>query len=699
MTQQPDFPNLPDFLRELLSFPLQFATALPFGEEDKRAMPWLANAIRFYQATKLLGQGGRAIALKGFVLNSDGEPLPNFEIVIKLPNLDILTFPVRDIKKYLLRLQDEGSREWLLTRERLRSCKYANPIFDFNVFQRAFSDELLPIPITVQRFLHNATPLDQYLLKTGQRAQPYTSQQGVPVDNWNGMSNHSKWIKLATALAIGLADIHERRVVHGDIWPPNVFLRDLPPDENIEPVFIDFGEAFPFEPKGEPRDQQRDHAYRAPERKNAESIVTSRADVYSFGKLLLHLATGEELILSTNIRGHERREFIKDRFRKRNPHLASDNPFIVDIICNCISVDPVDRPSMNEVVKALKTYVDIANYPPVRTAQRITEVIDTSCAELQKLVRDQHGKLHPFFEDLIAQQLGDIKRLIVSAVSDVVSLRDTREHLILVLVGLFLRLGRGDRFISLTSPRMWQGSALGLNGRYFTATQLAASRGASVQRIFVISVEELGREWVMAFAEKLKNIKEPSAIEYASKLSETLASQANSITGGATYVPEPLRCNSRERLQLVVQSYDDASRELSKKLFSTKMYHSFEDEVGIYVGLLVVDSLASVRELKALHPVSVFQYSNNDPSNRHLLMMTDCLARSSLSSSSPGNPDIDYLEAKPVLRGVMLYKSVLGIPEDKIRHLERLFRLSINFGHWADKLLECIVNTNSEFNK
>jgi len=84
-------------------------------------------------------------------------------------------------------------------------------------------------------------------------------------------------------------------------------LRRLHP---IEPVFIDFGEAFPFEPQGEPRDQ-RDHAYRAPERRNAEHIVTNRADVYSYGKLLLHLATGEEPILPGEVKGHERRENIR----------------------------------------------------------------------------------------------------------------------------------------------------------------------------------------------------------------------------------------------------------------------------------------------------------------------------------------------------------------------------------------------------
>ena len=146
-----------------------------------------------------------------------------------------MKYPVRDIKKYLLRLQDEGSREWQLTRERLRDCKFANAIFDFTVFQRSHLNELLPIPVTVQRFLHDAIPLDEYLLRTRQRAKPYVSKRGKPVDNWNGMSDPSKWLQVATALAIGLADVHERRVVHGDIWPPNVFIRQLQ-DDAIERV-------------------------------------------------------------------------------------------------------------------------------------------------------------------------------------------------------------------------------------------------------------------------------------------------------------------------------------------------------------------------------------------------------------------------------------------------------------------------------
>ncbi|WP_010583972.1 hypothetical protein [Schlesneria paludicola] len=128
-----------------------------------------------------------------------------------------------------------------------------------------------------------------------------------------------------------------------------------------------------------------------------------------------------------------------------------------------------------------------------------------------------------------------------------------------------------------------------------------------------------------------------------------------------------------------------------------RKYATFEQETGIYAGRCIVGTLAEVRELKASHPVAVFRYTETEASNRHLLMMTDCLARSPFGfSSSHDDSDIEFLRAKPVLRGVMVFKSVLGVPEDRIRNLEQLFRLSINFGHWSEKLLECIAKISPD---
>jgi len=52
----------------------------------------------------------------------------------------------------------------------------------------------LQVPLTAQLYLDNAQPLDAYLLKIGQRQEPYMSQQGKPVDNWTGMTGVRQWI-------------------------------------------------------------------------------------------------------------------------------------------------------------------------------------------------------------------------------------------------------------------------------------------------------------------------------------------------------------------------------------------------------------------------------------------------------------------------------------------------------------------------
>ena len=291
------------FLDLDIPMPFRFIAGLPFSDDDRRAMPWLADETRYYGIERELGKGGRSTAYKGFVADKEGNRVNDAEIVLKVPNLNTELFAASQIEEYLTRQSKEVGREWQLTRRRLDGCEYANPIFDFDVIRIIYLGELFSLPVTAQMFLHNATSLDDYLLKIRMRTEPYKSQKwkGITVDNWRGMPDPEKWIELARGLATGLADIHERRVVHGDIWPPNIFIR-VDGDGKPLPIFIDFGEAFPIEPKGDPR-EQRDHAYRAPERSDAQSVVSELADVYSFGKLLLHLAIGEEPILVIQIQG------------------------------------------------------------------------------------------------------------------------------------------------------------------------------------------------------------------------------------------------------------------------------------------------------------------------------------------------------------------------------------------------------------
>src|SRR5437660_157079 len=65
---------------------------------------------------------------------------------------------------------------------------------------------------------------------------------GVWLENYRkengGPLSAQDFFLMARKLTEALSEIHQAVVVHGDIWPPNIVIR-----EKTEPVFIDFGQS------------------------------------------------------------------------------------------------------------------------------------------------------------------------------------------------------------------------------------------------------------------------------------------------------------------------------------------------------------------------------------------------------------------------------------------------------------------------
>jgi Protein kinase domain len=692
------------FLGQDVPLPLRFASRLPFSDEDRRDFPWLGSDIRYYGISRELGKGGRAVAYLGYVCDPKGHRLDNTpDIVLKFPNIDTGAYDSDQIYSYLGRLRDEGGREWQLTRRRLRGCEFANPLLDFsNVQDMDYLGQLMPLPVTAQQFLKDPLALDGYLVDIKERKLPYKGKKGIPVDNWNGISDPRNWIRLARGIATGLADIHLRRVVHGDIWPPNIFIKKPVGDSDPQPVFIDFGESFPIEPGGDARNQ-RDHAYRAPERRTAESMVSEQADVYSFGKLLLHLATGEEPILSNQYTGHERRAVVREKFSQRNNALLVDSPFIIDLICKCIALDPVDRPKMVDVVRSLNSYVDRDRTSAAAsrtTIQQLDDLRGTWNAVVDEL-HQAGSKVSPYLEEMIIQKIDELGWMIRGLTKEVVDLSDTRENIILALINLFEKLQTDDRFLSITSPHLWQGGALGLDGRYFTATALAGGRNASIERGMVFSVQEVGYDWALALSKNLKSIgnrldseNTAAALSLRDAISrEAALFKSERDRGEASEFSEPVMNAARKRLTLVVQSYVEAGKGICKGMFHKGPYKPGSGRLGLYVGLIPTATVGSLRAIKASHPVSIFYFSHAPTPDQYMLMMTDCAGRNSLdgyNELSPLGADISFQLHRPELRGVRVFKSVLGKPEDRIKRLEQRLLQSHSIGDWASSLHEAM---------
>jgi hypothetical protein len=366
----------------------------------------------------------------------------------------------------------------------------------------------------------------------------------------------------------------------------------------------------------------------------------------------------------------------------------------MDLICNCITVDPVDRPSMEEVIRALDSYVDfrqkeliaIGGFPEKINALKVG----------WKAVEDRAAKkgqcVDPFLETLLRERLDEIEWMINILGNEVVILRDTRERLIVSMVRLFLRMEKGDRFLSVTSPGVWQGSALGPDGRYFTASTLATCKGALVQRVFVISIQELGIPWAQALVSKLETVKDKRASHLRNMIDAAVCQYSAALQNGDAHeMSREFRSEAQRRFSLVMRSYKEASDELCKNRFQTKEFENPMSGTGVYVGLLVEGTLRSVRTIKATHPVSVFYYGKEELKNQYLLLMTDMHGRNSPGVSPLAVPsEIALAETKPELKGITVFKSVLGIPEDRIKNLEIVFRQSVNAGCWIERLVSAL---------
>lgn len=140
-------------------------------------------------------------------------------------------------------------------------------------------------------------------------------------------------LRFARQLCRGLSHLHSRGIVHRDLSPQNVWL-----DERNVAHLGDFDSAVPFGYSGESRPLTT-NSFAAPEEFDG-SILDNRSDLFSFGRLLYVLATGE-------IRSGDPLEIYA--IRKDLPSL------FVDLVSWLLRESPEDRPNdADEVLEMLE---------------------------------------------------------------------------------------------------------------------------------------------------------------------------------------------------------------------------------------------------------------------------------------------------------------------------------------------------------
>jgi len=144
-------------------------------------------------------------------------------------------------------------------------------------------------------------------------------------------------LKIAVEAAEALAKLHEANIVHGDIKPQNILLRQN------HPILSDFGAARLFKAIGEALVvTQYTPAYSAPE--TLQGMASDKSDVYSFGTVLIELLA----------------EVLPVQYSSNLPSTAIDKikslksgVQLLELLSRTRRTKPEERPSSRELYESL----------------------------------------------------------------------------------------------------------------------------------------------------------------------------------------------------------------------------------------------------------------------------------------------------------------------------------------------------------
>lgn len=283
----------------------------------------LASATKNFRRECLIGEGGFGSIYKGKI-DSTGQ-------VVAIKKLDPSG--------------NQGSKEFLVEVLMLSLLHHPNLVdlvgFCAEGEQRLLVYELLPLG-SLEYHLHDLPPDMQ------------------PLD-WNTR------MKIAAGIAEGLDYLHNQAdppVIHRDLKSSNILL-----GEGFHPKLSDFGLA----KFGPPRDKSHvstrvmgTQGYCAPEYYDTGKLTT-KSDIYCFGIVLLEIITGRRAVDTTEELGKQTllewaRPLLKDRKNLRQladqklQDQFSDSVLrrAIDIALMCLQDNPQSRPSMQDLVSAMK---------------------------------------------------------------------------------------------------------------------------------------------------------------------------------------------------------------------------------------------------------------------------------------------------------------------------------------------------------
>ncbi|KAL5549937.1 hypothetical protein UlMin_000113 [Ulmus minor] len=300
----------------------------------------LKTATRNFRPDSVLGEGGFGSVFKGWI---DEHTLtatkPGTGIVIAAKRLNQEGF--------------QGHKEWLTEINYLGQLQHPHLV---KLIGYCLEDEHR---LLVYEFMPKGS-MENHLFRRGSYFQPLS---------WNLR------MKIALGAAKGLAFLHgaETTVIYRDFKTSNILL-----DSNYNAKLSDFGLARDGPTGDKSHVSTRvmgTFGYAAPEYL-ATGHLTTKSDVYSFGVVLLEVLSGQRAIDKNRPTGQHNlvewaRPYLTNKrrilhvvdSRLQGQYSMSQAQKVANLAVQCLTLEPRNRPNMDEVVTELEQLLDLKEVP------------------------------------------------------------------------------------------------------------------------------------------------------------------------------------------------------------------------------------------------------------------------------------------------------------------------------------------------